>query len=262
MPTVVIKRSNWAIWRDVIFALFVREIKTGFSDKFGIAWAVVQPVSFIILLSFIRGRMDGGSTHSVPTFEFMMYGLMLIQFFLETFNSCSNAIKKNKSLFAFRQVQPISSILAAGLFGVLVKLAVFSFVFLFMYFLKMDFELHDLLFMLLNFLALWLFAMSLGTIFAIAQCYVPEVDKVKGILTRPLFFISGVFFSLQDVPREYWHYLDWNPILHAIELTRYAAYPSYGSDGVSEVYLFGCSLVSVFLALCIYYVSWKQAISR
>jgi capsular polysaccharide transport system permease protein len=53
--TTVIKRNKWEIWRDVIFALFVREIRTGFNDKIGISWSVIQPVVFIFILSFVRG---------------------------------------------------------------------------------------------------------------------------------------------------------------------------------------------------------------
>ena len=260
--TTVLKRSNWAIWRDVIFALFVREIRTGFNDRLGLAWAIFQPLSFIFLLSFLRGRMDGGDTHTVPTFEFMMYGMLLIQLFLDTLTNCAAAIKKNKSLFAFRQVQPISSVLASALFSLLIKLSVFALIFLIMYFLKMDFKLDDPLFILLNIVTLWMFAVSIGLMFAIALCYVPEVSKIQSVLTRPMFFISGVFFSMQDVPKEYWPYLDWNPILHAIELTRHAAYNTYSIEAVSEFYLFSSALIALFFAACIYHISWKQAISR
>jgi capsular polysaccharide transport system permease protein len=260
--TTIMKRNNWAIWRDVIFALFVREIRTSFNDKLGLAWAVVNPLAFIFMLSYIRGRMDGGETHTIPTFEFMMYGMLLIQLFLDVFMNSSNAIKKNKALFAFRQVQPISSLLATGAFYFLVKLTVYILVLAIMYFLGMEFRIDDPLSIMLNAVALWLIAMSLGLLFAILQCYVPEVSKVQSIFVRPLFFISGVFFSMQDVPPEYWHYLDWNPILHCIELSRYAAYQTYGSEAVSEFYLFNSALVLLFFALSVYHISWKQAISR
>jgi capsular polysaccharide transport system permease protein len=260
--TTIMKRNNWAIWRDVIFALFVREIRTSFNDRLGLAWAVVNPLVFIFALSYMRGRMDGGDTHSVPTFEFMMYGMLYIQLFLDVLTNCASAIKKNKALFAFRQVQPISSFLATGAFYFLVKLAVYILVLVIMYFLGMDFRIDDPLFIIINAIALWLIAMSLGMLIAITQCYVPEVSKIQSVLTRPLFFISGVFFSMQDVPREYWHYLDWNPILHAIELSRHAAYSTYSSEAVSEFYLFGSALVFTFFALSVYHISWKQAISR
>ncbi|WP_413701727.1 hypothetical protein ACLKMH_09320 [Psychromonas sp. KJ10-10] len=80
---LVKKRSTLKIWGDVIFAIFLREIKSKFSDKLGISWSVVSPVAFIMMLSFIRGRFDGGETHTVPTFFFMVYGLVLVQFFWE-----------------------------------------------------------------------------------------------------------------------------------------------------------------------------------
>lgn len=258
----VVKRSAWKIWGDVIFALFARDIKTGFSDKFGISWAVVQPIAFIFILSYIRGRMDGGETHTIPTFIFMAYGLLYIQLFLETFSSGFTAIKKNKALFAFRQVQPISAVIASGLFQLLVKIFVFIGLFIVMYFMNMDVRMSNPLLIIINLISLWLFSLSLGLIFGIAALYIVEINKVQTMLTRPLFFISGVFFSLQDVPQEFWWLLDWNPILHAIELTRGAAYASYGSVGVSIKYLLMTVLCFVFTSLIIYQGFWKKAISR
>ncbi len=260
--TQIIKRNNWIIWRDVIFALFVREIRTSFNDKFGIAWSVINPVVFIFMLSYLRGRMDGGETHTIPIFVFMMYGMLLIQFFLSMLGSVSGAIKKNKPLFAFRQVQPISSMLAVSLFNILVKLFVFLFILIIMYFLKMDISISDPLRLILNFVLVGLIGFSLGCLFAIFSCFIPEIKKIQSMITRPLFFISAVFFSMQDIPAEYWYLFDWNPMVHAIELSRYAAYPSYGTKGVSESYLIECTIVLSFFSLACYYIFWKKAISR
>lgn len=260
--TTIIKRNKWQVWGDVIFALFVREIRTGFNDKFGIAWSVVNPVAFIFMLSYMRGRMDGGATHTIPTFVFMALGIMLIQFFLEVLQNTSTAIKKNKALFAFRQVQPISAMIASALFSLLVKIAVFMVITLIMYFLGMEIHVDNLGTLLINILMLWIIAVSIGCIFGIASCFVPEISKVQSMLTRPLFFISATFFSLQDIPREYWVYLNWNPVLHAIELSRFSTYHSYGSAGVSESYLIIFTISSLFLSLACYQAFWKKAISR
>lgn len=78
---LVEKRSTLKVWGDVIFAIFLREIKSKSNDKLGVAWSVVSPVAFIFMLSYIRGRMDGGETHGVPTFYFMVFGMILVQFF-------------------------------------------------------------------------------------------------------------------------------------------------------------------------------------
>jgi capsular polysaccharide transport system permease protein len=260
--TTVIKRNKWEIWRDVIFALFTREIRTGFNDKFGIAWAVVQPVAFIFLLSFLRSMIGGEETHTIPTFTFMAIGILFIQSFLQTMGGSAKAIGKNKALFAFRQVQPISAVIAGALFEILVKIFVIIGIIIMMYFMGMELHISNPLLFLVCFLLLWIFAVALGLLFGIAELFVKEIGKVRELLSRPMFFISGVFFSLQDIPREYWHFLDWNPILHAVELTRFAVYSTYGSEGVSLQYLSGTVLVFSFFSLAVYHISWKQAISR
>ncbi|MFA0426711.1 ABC transporter permease [Vibrio sp. 10N.222.51.C5] len=256
------KRSTLQVWGDVIFAIFLREIKSKFNDKLGIAWSVISPLIFISIMAGMRGFMDNGETHSIPTVFFMIYGMVLVQFFIGLIGSVSGAIQKNKQLYAFRQVQPISSVIAVSGFDFLVKIFVILLIGVICLFLKMDIHIDDPLEVILNLTRVWLIATSLGLLFALAQCYVPEVKKVQSLLMRPIFFISGIFFSLQDIPQEYWPYLTWNPLLHAVELTRYAAYPTYGDAGVSYFYLDIVTLLCVFFALACYHISWKQAISR
>ncbi|TRY30763.1 ABC transporter permease [Aliiglaciecola sp. M165] len=260
--TTVIKRNKWEIWRDVIFALFAREIRTGFNDKFGLSWAVISPVVFIFILSFIRGRIGGADIHTIPAFTFMALGIVFIQSFLQTLGAAAGAIGKNKSLYAFRQVQPISAVVASGLFQFLVKLFVIFGIIVLMYFLGMEVTISNPLLFIYCYAVLWLFAMLSGLAFGISELFIPEIKKIRDLMTRPLFFISGVFFSLQDFPKDYWYLLDWNPILHAIELARFSVYSTYGSGGVSLNYLTGVTLVTFTLSLCVYHISWKQAISR
>ncbi|MBT0585062.1 ABC transporter permease [Alteromonas oceanisediminis] len=263
MTSVILqKRTKWQIWQDVIFALFIREIRTGFNDKFGLSWAVINPVAFIVVLSSIRGFINGPYTHSLPTFTFMAIGVLFIQSFLRTLNSCASSIKKNKALFAFRQVQPISAVIAAALFEFLVKIFSATSILVIMYFIGLEIQISDGLSFIANFTLMILLACSLGLFFGIIEQYVSEIGKIREMVSRPMFFISASFFSLQDIPREFWPYLTWNPVLHAIELTRYALMPSYGNEGVSFYYFCAVVLGVLFLSLAVYFVYWKQAISR
>jgi capsular polysaccharide transport system permease protein len=239
----------------------VRQVRTSFSDKFGLSWAVLEPVAFIFILSFLRGRLDGGDSYSIPTFVFIAYGMIFIQLFLQVYQSCSTSIQRNKPLFAFRQVQPISPVIASGLFETITKVFVILGIGLIMYFMNMELRVDNPLILILNLLLLALFAMSLGLIVAVLVMFVPEVSKVMGLATRPLFFISGVFFSLRDFPPEVWWALDWNPILHAIELSRGAAYSSYGELGVSQVYVIECTLVMMFVSFVFYRATWQRALN-
>ena len=258
----VATRSRIQVWRDVIFAIFVREIRSNFNDKFGIAWAVISPVAFILILSFARGRLDGGTTHSMPTITFMAYGLMMLSFFTGTLTAGATCLSKYRSLFAFRQVQPISALLASMIFSLLLKIAIIFTLGLLLFFINIDIQMAHALYVILNVLSLWIMAGSIGIMFGLAESFIPEIGKLRGLLTRPLMFISGVFFSLQDMPQEFYPYLEWNPLLHAIELSRQAAYPSFGAIGVSQSYVLECTLIFLFFGAACYHISWKQAISR
>ncbi|WOH37510.1 ABC transporter permease [Thalassotalea fonticola] len=256
------KRSRIQIWQDVIFAIFLREIKSKFNDKVGISWAIINPLVFVFVLSFMRSQLSGPITHTMPTFIFMVYGMLLIQLFLSTFSSASNCIKRNKALFAFRQVQPISALIANGLFELLVKAIVILVILLLIYLMGDEVKIYNPLLVLFYIVQVWFISMSLGLLFAIGKAYIDEIAKLESLLLRPMFFISGVFFSLQDIPEEFWPYLAWNPFLHAIELSRDAAYPNFNAIGVSDGFLLLNTLAFTFIALACYRVCWKQVISR
>ncbi len=256
------KRTTLQVWGDVIFAIFLREIKSSFNDKLGFSWALVSPMIMIVVMVGIRGSLDSGDTHGMTTMFFVTYGVVLVQFFLSVLGGSSTAIQKNKPLYAFRQVQPISSVLAIAGFELLVKFFLVILLIIIGYFLGLDTIVNDPIEIILNVFRVWLIAMSLGLIISLSICYVPEVQKLKELIIRPIFFISGIFFSLQDVPQDYWPYLTWNPLLHAVELSRHAAYPAYEAVGVSYLFLDSATLLCVFFALACYHISWKQAISR
>ncbi|MDG3088664.1 ABC transporter permease [Vibrio hannami] len=96
-------------------------------------------------------------------------------------------------------------------FELLVKLFVILFIIAISYLLKFKGQISDPLEVILVLIRIWLIATSIGVLFSLATCFIPEVNKVKEILMRPIFFISGIFFSLQDIPMEWWPYLTWNP---------------------------------------------------
>lgn len=255
------KRTALKVWQDVIFAILIREMRSQFSDKFGLSWSVLNPVIFIFALSYGRGLISGEYTHTMPTFIFMLYGMLIIQLFMNTLQSASNSIKKNKALFAFRQVQPISAVIANCLFELLIKVAVVIILFLIIYLMKIDAFLKDPLVIIFYIFQVWILALSLGLLIAIGKAYVGEVEKISQLIQRPLFFLSAVFFSLQDIPVDFWPFLDWNPILHAIELSRDAAYPTFNAVGVSSLFLSTVTLSCLFFSLACYRITWKKIVS-
>ncbi len=246
----------------MIFAIFLREIKSKFSDKLGIAWSVVSPLAFIMVLTLMRSSVDDGKTHGLPTFFFMVYGILLVQFFMISVSNIAGSLKRNKSLFAFRQVKPIAAVTAVAVFELLSKIILSLVIFLIAYFLKIEINIDNGIGLAYAIFCVWLLSISFGLIFAIVSAFIPEIDKLRSLMLRPLLFVSAVFFSLRDIPQEFWHFLDWNPILHAIEYARFFAYAAYGEIGISFTYLNASVYALLFISSCIYYTSWRMAISR
>ncbi|MEG3767220.1 ABC transporter permease [Alteromonas sp. 14N.309.X.WAT.G.H12] len=249
-------------WRNVIFALFLRELQGKFNDKLGLGWAFIEPFVFVFVISFARSFISGRDVHSIPLFVFMMIGLMGVQSFMTCISAVPNSFKQSKPLYAFRQVQPIAALLTAAFVEFSIKVGVIGLLALAIYLLDMDFELNDPLLLIMLFIGLWVFAVSMSLIFAVLIAFIPEMNKVKNMFNRPLFFISCVFFSLQDFPQEYWHWFTWNPLVHFLELARYACYESYGDAGVSYQYITEVTIVTMFIGLALYHITWKKILAR
>ncbi|MFS1703481.1 ABC transporter permease [Alteromonas sp. AMM-1] len=250
------------VWKSVLFALFLREMQSQFNDKLGLAWAFLEPFAFIFGLAYMRSFMSGGEVHTVPILIYMMIGLIFIQSFLTPLSKVANAFKKNKPLYAFRQVQPVSGLIVTGFMEFSIKCMVVFLALITLYLLDIDASMHDPMLLIMLFLMLWVFTVSLSCIIGIATAFVPELSKIINVITRPMFFISCVFFSLQDFAPEYWHWLTWNPLVHFIELARYACYESYGHQGVSLAFAAGTTFVCFFFAACLYHLNWKGILSR
>ena len=138
----------------------------------------------------------GGDTHGMPTMFFMVYGMILIQFFLSVFGYMqAERFKKISLLYAFRQVQPISSILAISFFELLVKIFVVLTIVLICFVLKIDIYVHDAISVIMNFFKVWLLGVpAYGTVFGLAYCYIPELKKVQQLVNSPVILYLWYLF--------------------------------------------------------------------
>jgi capsular polysaccharide transport system permease protein len=239
-----------AVWR----ALFLREALTRIlSRRAAWFWLIAEPVFHISYLMFlytvIRVRTIGG----IETAVWIMIGLLAFLMFRRTGNQVMSAIESNQSLFAYRQVKPIDTLLVRGaLEGFLMIIS--GFVLLCCAALwGYDVLPDDPLAVIVALFGLWLFGMGFGLITSVAIELLPELGKVLKMVTRPLYFISGVLHPIAAVPLPYREWLLWNPLVHGLEATRLGFAPRYHAvEGMSISYLYGCALVTVFMGLALH----------
>jgi lipopolysaccharide transport system permease protein len=102
-PPHAFVRINWPeLWRyrDLFLVLAWRDISVRYKQTIlGAAWAIIQPVTTMIIFTFIFNRMTGiQSGDGTPYPVFLYTGLPLWQYFSGALTNSSNAMVSNASL--------------------------------------------------------------------------------------------------------------------------------------------------------------------
>ena len=231
--------GSFSVFRSVVFALFLREIKTRFGEsKLGYAWVVIEPLLHIVFLilvfSFIRDQM----MPQVPFLLFMITGLIPYFLFKSIAISLMNSIKGNLALFSYKPVRPFAVYIARTILEVLIYGTIFGIVLgVICWFDIVPFKIAYPLEFLYSMALIILFALGFGIILSLIDHVFPSIKILVNVLFSLLYFLSGVMFPLWILPSDYLQYLEWNPVLHLIEIFResfFAYYPK--TEGISVAY--------------------------
>ena len=238
-------RSGFEVQKVTVEALFLREIRTRFGKfRLGYLWAILEPSAHLLILLGIFGYIMHRTMPDISFPVFLLNGLIPFFIFSSISKRSVSAIEANQGLFNYRPVKPIDTIIARALLETLIYVSVYI---LLMLIVRMAGEYFEIT----NFLQLVL-TCSVGLIFMVVGKTFPEMQKVLPILLKPLYFISCIMFPLHSIPKQYWSYLLWNPLVHVVELSREAVMPGYISEGVSLNYLAMFTLITLFIGLALY----------
>ena len=222
----------------------------------------IEPVGiiavFLIIFSLIRGYRE-----DIDIALFLASGIILFTLFNDIAIRSINAMKANEALFYYKTIKPIDTVIARtivemGLYAI-VYIIIISFIFI----LKEKITLDDFPILVITYLLLSLTAFAIGLILMISGHRYPWIAQIVPLLMRPLWFISGVFFSLQQVPQTIVPFISWNPILQAVEISRNALSINYVLiNQISLNYLFILSISLTTIALWIYKNNEKILLTR
>lgn len=250
------RRTSWQIHRAVVYALFLREMKTRFGSKrLGYVWAIVQPASFVLMwwgffALALRGGRDVGMGVEFPMF--LLTGFVPYGMFRSITGSSMNAFTANQGLFNYRQVKPIDTLFARCLVESIVHPLVFAILICLGSAIGFDTTIHNFLGLFLTQLLLVWFSFSLGLVFAVITVFSEMFPTIMGFVLTPLLFISGVIIPISSVPRQFRDILFLNPLLHFIELGRVNYFAAYESPEASYSYVLGWILITCFLGFWLY----------
>lgn len=246
-------RSGSEVQQAAVKALFLREIRTRFGKfRLGYLWAILEPTAHLLIMMGIFGYIMHRTMPDISFPVFLLNGIIPYFLFSNISKRSIGAIEANQGLFNYRPIKPIDTIISRAVLETLIYTTVYVTLMTTVSLSGEFFSIINLLQLITTWALLVLFSSGIGLIFMVVGKTFPEMQKFLPILLRPFYFISCIMFPLHTVPREYWPYLLWNPVVHIVELNREAVMPGYISQGVSLEYLAFCTLAILFVGLALY----------
>ncbi len=236
---------------QVIHALVLRETRTRFgAHQLGYLWAVLEPLMWVGTFGAMYAFAHRKLPNDMGIVGFLGTGIVTFSLFQNAATRAGEAINANRALLFYPQVHPLDLILARGA----LELSTFGAVFLVIMggeamFLRELPQVDDPLAVILGLVMAGLLGSSLGLVLCMLGEIFGVVQRLRGPVMRPLFWISGLFFTLEDTPDEARQYLLYNPMLHVIELVRDGWFASYRSEAVDPTYVLRWILGLLFFGL-------------
>ena len=256
------KRTPFQIFLSVIIALFLREIQTRFGTKrLGYFWAVLDPMGKVIMFSIIYSSMPSTSFNGIEISVFLATSFLTYNFFNAVMSNSMLAFSANKALFSYKQVKPIDTIFSRFFIEFLVMSAtIFVFIFCGLY-LELDLTVKNFNMVILAVIWFGIFGLSLGILFAIIGTFYENFIKVIGFLSLPLFFMSGLMYTVESLPPIGREIVLYNPVAHFIEMIHGNYFTVLNTKYVDYEYMMYWTVIPLFLGLLFYIKAEKKIIA-
>jgi lipopolysaccharide transport system permease protein len=250
--TLIIRASSgWAaldlraLWeyRELLYFLVWRDIKVRYKQTIlGFAWAIVQPMSLMLVLSFFFGRLAQVPSDGLPYPVFVFSALLPWQLFAYALNQSSNSLVANDRLISKVYFPRLVIPLAAVLSGLIDFLIAFTILLLLMFLygitptMALWFAPGFVLFAVTTALAVGLWLSALNVKYRDVRYTIP-------LITQLWLFISPVAYPSSLVP-ESWRWLyALNPLVGVIEGFRWALFGRTQGLGIETALSFAIVLV-------------------
>jgi ABC-2 type transport system permease protein len=219
--------------RYLLRILVRREISARYQGSFlGLLWSYINPLSQLFIYWFVFGYiMDRGRTEQFAIHVFC--GLIVVQFFVETFNAGTRSIVRNKGLVQKmavpREMFPVASMLVS-LYHMGPQLVILLIVCLLAGWTPVPIY---LLGFLLALLIIALLGTALALMFSVANVFLRDVSSFVSILTNFVRFGVPMIYPYALVEERFGWFAQFyllNPIADAVLLVQQAFWVGTTSD--------------------------------
>jgi capsular polysaccharide transport system permease protein len=255
-------KKEYSIFSSVVFALFLREVQTRFgTKKLGYLWAIIDPFTQIVMFSIVKMAISDRSMPGIDYPVFLATGFLAYNFFKAVMNSSMQSFGANKALFNYKQVKPIDTIFARFILEILILIVAFL-IFLFVgWYIGLDIEIKD--FNMFVFALVWLsiFSFGIGLLFAVISIFYETFAKIVAFISLPLFFLSGLMYTVDSLPQIAQDIVLYNPIIHFIEMIHGSYFVGLNTYYVDYNYMIFWTIIPLYFGLFFYKNSQRKIVS-
>jgi len=211
---------NLIQYKDLLLILTWREISVRYRQtSIGIAWAIIQPLSLMLVFAFIFTYLMPTRVSGYPKMIFFYAALVPWTFFSTAINYAIPCLVNQYNLITKiyfpREILPISQIIVA--FVDFLLASILFVVFMFFY----DIELTwNVLWFFPLFIQLILFTTAMSLTLSSLNVFYRDVNVASGFIMRLWFFMTPIFYSIDTLSIKIKLLLFLNPLTFIIENMR------------------------------------------
>jgi capsular polysaccharide transport system permease protein len=235
---------------QVIHALVLRESRTRYgAHQLGYIWALLEPLFWVITFFGIFYFTNRSIHYGMDVVSFITTGVIPYEMFRESLGRSQTAIQANTALLFYPQVRPLDLVIARVSLEFVTLVTVFIIIMGAHSLYLGELHIDNLLAVMSGLLLTSLLGAAVGLFFNALSVYTKLIDRIVPLLLRPLFFISGLFFTANELPEQARNLLLWNPVLHCVELVRDGWFTSYHAEHLNLPYVVLWILVFAYAGL-------------
>lgn len=204
--------------RRLIIELTKRDFKNKYiKNYFGLAWAILDPLFFMLVLYFVfHYRFNTKDLLGVPFVTYLLSGYIAFDFFSSTLSSVPNCIKSYS--FLIKKINFHSAIIP------LVKIASNLFMHLIITIIVLTIiwctGIHPTIYwvqIIYYQFSMTLLLVGIGWVTSSIYLFFPDIKNIINIISRLLFFLTPIFWSLEGLPEKYIRIMKLNPLTYVVE---------------------------------------------
>ncbi len=246
-------------YRDLYVMYIKRDIVTKYKQTIlGPLWYVIQPLFTTVMYMFVFGGLAGISTDGAPQPLFYMAGILLWNYFSETFTLCSDIFAANANVFGKvyfpRLVVPLSGA-TSNLLKMFIQLAMFVCIYIYYYVtlpagtlsINWSILLFPVLIILLAF-----HSISWGLIFTSLSTKYRDLKFLIQFGIQLFMYATPVIYPLSAAPEKYRDIIALNPLTPIFEAFKYSTLSCGSLDWGGLAYSTLFMLITLFLSVMIF----------